>query len=185
MSLKPNPSEIETLQAEIANLQGELQLRDELVDQLSQELFRLVKDNQNFTAVDGDTEQRQSQLELLKAQITEVEEQLQFYQQQISTRDREIYQLQGKIQTLTERNQTLEQMLQDLPALYREKFAQRMKPVKDKVEQLQQENQQLQGKVQALTYRLAVKSRSSHPSNLDLPDIQSTDSNQLSNHGNV
>jgi chromosome segregation ATPase len=165
-------SHLETLQAEIAHLQGELQLRDQLVDQLSHELFRLVQDYSNATSLPSNTESDQSQLEGLQGQIAEIEEQVQFYQKQISTRDEEIYQLQSKIKTLTEKNKTLEKMLHDLPELYRQKFAQRMKPVKEKVEQLQRENQQLHAQVQTLTYRLTVRNRSSHDHDIDLPNIQ-------------
>lgn len=177
MSQSPYPSHIESLQAEITQLKGELQLRDQLVEQLSQELFRLVKEYPSYTSVSETTEEHRSQLELLNNQIAEIEEQIQFYQQQISTRDTEIYQLQAKIRTLTERNQALEEMLQDLPQVYREKFSQRMKPVKEKVEQLQQENQQLQAKVQTLTYHLAVRTRTPNDPDIDLPYLQKTDSN--------
>lgn len=169
------PSHLETLQTEIAHLQEELQLRDQLVDQLSQELFRLVKDNSNWNAPKAESQQYESQLDRLQAQIADIEEQVQFYQKQISTRDQEIYQLQSKIQALTDKNQTLEKMLHDLPELYRQKFVQRMKPVKEKVQQLQRENQQLQAQVQTLTYRLTIRHRSSHDHNIDLPDLKPKD----------
>lgn len=178
-------SHLETLQAEVKHLKEELNLRDQLVEQLSQELFRLVKDNSNFTASEQETESSASQIDRLKSQIAEIDEQVQFYQKQIETRNSEIEQLQTKIKTLTERNQNLEQMLQELPQVYRQKFAQRMQPVKEKVETLQQENQQLQAKLQTLTYRLAARNRTHKDNQVDLPDIQQTDSNQFSNRGNV
>jgi chromosome segregation ATPase len=169
------PSHLKTLQAEISQLQEELELRDQLVDQLSQELFRLVKDNSNWSSPQTANQEYTSQLERLQAQIADIEEQVQFYQKQIATRDQEIYQLQSKIQTLTDKNQTLEKMLQDLPELYREKFAQRMKPVKEKVQQLQRENQQLQAQVQTLTYRLTIRNRSAHEHDIDLPNLKQGD----------
>ncbi|MDR9404132.1 MAG: hypothetical protein RI580_11905 [Halothece sp. Uz-M2-17] len=169
------PSHLETLQAEIAHLQGELQLRDQLVDQLSQELFRLVKDPESANSSLGEADQNESQIERLNVQIREIEEQLQFYRQQIGTRDQEIYQLQSKIKTLMAKNQNLEKMLEDLPELYRQKFAQRMKPVKEKVEQLQRENRQLQAQVQTLTYRLTIRNRPSHEQDIDLPNFHKTD----------
>ncbi|AFZ44732.1 hypothetical protein PCC7418_2590 [Halothece sp. PCC 7418] len=169
------PSHLETLQAEIAHLQGELQLRDQLVDQLSQELFRLVKDPTSAASPPVGADPEQSQIERLNAQLTEIEEQVQFYQQQITTRDQEIYQLQNTIKTLMAKNKNLEKMLEDLPELYRQKFAQRLKPVKEKVEQLQRENQQLQAQVQTLTYRLTVRNRSSHDQDIDLPNFQQSD----------
>jgi len=175
VSQSRTPSPNETLQAEITHLQGELLLRDQLVDQLSEELFRLLKAHPGLTSQSADTETYQSQIEQLSTQIAEIEEQLKFYQKQIATRDTEIYQLQGRIKTLMEKNQTLEKMLQDLPELYRQKFIQRMKPVKEKVEQLQQENQQLQVQVQTLTYRLRVRSGHSNDHNIDLPNLEATD----------
>ncbi len=175
MSQSRTPSDQETLQTEIAHLKEELQWRDQLVDQLSQELFRLIKDNPDFTPQTPESEANQAQIDQLKGQIAEIEEQFQFYQTQIATRDQEIYQLQSKIKTLSQRNQTLEKMLQDLPEVYRQKFAQRMKPVKEKVEQLQQENQQLQAHVQTLTYRLAIRNHHPNDHDIDLPNLQSTD----------
>lgn len=168
-------SQLETLQAEITHLKGELQLRDQLVEQLSQELFRLVKKTPDVTSQTVAPEEYQSQVDRLKAQIADIEEQVNFDQRQISHRDAEIEELRQKVKTLTERNRTLEQMLQDLPQIYRQKFAQRMKPVKEKVEQLQQENQQLQAQVQTLTYRLAVRNRTHQDNDVDLPDLQKTD----------
>ena len=179
------PSDLENLQAEVTRLKEELTLRDQLVEQLSQELFRLFKDNSNFAVSNQDTEQSLSQIDRLKAQIAEIDEQVQFYQKQIETRNAEIEQLQTKVKTLTERNKNLEQMLEELPQVYRQKFTQRMQPIKDKVESLQQENKQLQAKLQALTYRLAVRNRSHNDNQVDLPDFQQTDSSQFSNRGNV
>lgn len=160
-------SQLETLQAEIAHLQGELQLRDQLVEQLSQELFRLVKKTPDAASQTVASEEYQSQLERLKAQIADIEEQVNFDQRQISHRDAEIEELRNKVNSLTKRNQTLEKMLQDLPQIYRQKFAERMKPVKAKVEQLQQENQQLQAQVQTLTYRLTIKNRNHQDNDID------------------
>lgn len=160
-------SQLETLQAEIAHLKGELQLRDQLVEQLSQELFRLVKKTPDAASQTVASEEYQSQVERLKAQIADIEEQVNFDQRQISHRDAEIEELRNKVKTLTKRNQTLEKMLQDLPQIYRQKFAERMKPVKAKVEQLQQENQQLQAQVQTLTYRLTIKNRNHQDNDID------------------
>jgi predicted nuclease with TOPRIM domain len=42
---------LQSLQRETSRLREELQLRDQLVQQLSQELFRLVKGNTNFMPV--------------------------------------------------------------------------------------------------------------------------------------
>ncbi len=190
-------SNIETLQAEISQLKGELQLRDQLVEQLSQELFRLVKDNPNFTArnLESESESNQSQVERLKAQISEIEEQLQFYQAQLSTRDAEIYELQSRVQALTEQNHSLQEELENQPQLYRQKFykhlepvknklkqlqtenqqlhaqLQQMKPVKEKLKQLQAENQQLHTQLQNLHHRLSARSQAHSNNHVDLPNL--------------
>ena len=68
----------------------------------------------------------------------------------------------------------LEQVVQELPRIYKEKFAERMDAVKDRVARIQQENRELQAELQSTSYRLAVRSRrgSSH---LDLPTFPQRD----------
>jgi hypothetical protein len=57
--------------------------------------------------------------------------------------------------------------VQELPNLYRQKFADRMAPVKEKVSQIQRENRKLHAELQSVSYRLAMKSRQA--GKLDLP----------------
>jgi len=160
-------TQFETLQAEITHLKEELQLRDQLVEQLSQELFRLVKHPSQVNSQPTTSDNNQLQLDRLKAQMANIEEQVNLDQRQIANRDAEIQELRTQVKMLTERNQSLEQMIQDLPQIYRQKFAQRIKPVKQKVEQLQQENQQLHTKVQTLTERLAVRNGTHQDNDID------------------
>ncbi|MBD0302547.1 MAG: hypothetical protein ICV85_10315, partial [Tolypothrix sp. T3-bin4] len=56
-------STIQTLSTEASQLRQELLLRDQLVQQLSQELFRLVKGNTNFMPQRSETEPDLSQLQ--------------------------------------------------------------------------------------------------------------------------
>ena len=154
---------LSVLQAEVARLREELQMRDQLVQQLSQELFRLVKGNAGFTQASTPqlSEEQQAGLRHLQDELQSVEQQLTFYQEQISSRDTEIYQLRQSVQELSDRSRMLEQVVQELPQVYRKKFAERMIPVREKVAALQRENRQLHAELQSVSYRLAVRNRQS------------------------
>ncbi|MEM9925211.1 MAG: Npun_F5560 family protein [Cyanobacteria bacterium P01_D01_bin.50] len=164
-------STIQALSTEVSKLRQELQLRDQLVQQLSQELFRLVKGNTDFMPEPEVSERHSIELNTLREQLQAVEEQVGFYQEQISTRDGEIYQLRQSVQELTDRSRMLEQVVQELPQIYRHKFEERMAPVREKVALLQQENRQLQAELQSVSYRLALKSRTASHSGIDLPNF--------------
>lgn len=160
----------QSLQSEVSHLREELQLRDQLVQQLSQELFRLVKGNTTFLPAPELSQQHQAQMQAMQEQLQGVEQQVKFYQEQISDRDAEIYHLRQSVQELTDRSRMLEQVVQELPQIYRQKFTERLAPIKEKVAMLQRENRQLHAELQSLTYRLAIKSRSSN-ARLDLPSF--------------
>ncbi len=156
------------LQAEVARLREELQLRDQLVQQLSQELFRLVRGNATATTT-GVSEHHLSEMRSLREQLQGVEQQVAFYQEQLTAKDQEIYQLRQSVRELTERSRMLEQVVKELPGVYRDKFARRMAPVKEKVAQIQQENRRLQAELQSVSYRLAVRNR--RVTQIDLPSF--------------
>jgi chromosome segregation ATPase len=162
-------STLPELQAEVAHLRDELQVRDQLVQQLSQELFRLVKGNTNLPAGPELSERHQAGMRALREQLQGVEQQVTFYQEQITERDSEIYQLRQSVQELTDRSRMLEQVVQELPQIYREKFEQRMIPIREKVAMIQRENRQLHAELQSVSYRLAVRNR--RTSQLDLPSF--------------
>ncbi|TAF05887.1 MAG: hypothetical protein EAZ77_13245 [Nostocales cyanobacterium] len=186
MSQSDTPN-IQALSAEVSQLHQELQLREQLVQQLSQELFRLVKGNSSFIPQKTETECDLSQLEALKEQLQAVEEQVMFYQEQITSRDSEIHQLRQSVQELTDRSRMLEQVVQELPQIYRRKFEERMTPVRDKVAMLQRENRQLQAELQSVSYRLALKTRNSSHSGIDLPNFSNpiADNTNISAHQNA
>lgn len=154
-------------QSELSRLQDELQMRDQLVQQLSQELFRLVKGNHSLVPVSNRPEHHQSEMQALRDQLRGVEEQVKFYQEQLSERDSEIYQLRQTVRELTDRSRMLEQVVQEMPGVYRQKFAERLAPIKEKVAQIQRENRQLHAELQSVSYRLAVRNRQS--THIDLP----------------
>ncbi|RCJ26932.1 hypothetical protein A6770_01800 [Nostoc minutum NIES-26] len=170
MSQTDTPN-IQALSSEVSQLRQELQLRDQLVQQLSQELFRLVKGNTNFMPQRAEPDVDMSQLQALREQLQAVEQQVTFYQEQITTRDAEIYQLRQSVQELTDRSRMLEQVVQELPQIYRRKFEERMAPVREKVAILQRENRQLQAELQSVSYRLALKTRNASHSGIDLPNF--------------
>jgi septal ring factor EnvC (AmiA/AmiB activator) len=71
-------------QAEVTRLREELQMRDELVQQLSRELFRLVKGNAGVVpATTEASEQQQAKVKALREQLQSVEKQVTYYQGQM------------------------------------------------------------------------------------------------------
>jgi predicted nuclease with TOPRIM domain len=173
------------LQSEVSRLTEELQMRDQLVQQLSQELFRLVKGNTNVLPAPEVSDRHQAQMQAMREQLQAVEEQVSFYQEQIAERDTEVYQLRQSVQELTDRSRMLEQVVQELPGVYRQKFAERLDPIKEKLEQLQKENRQLHTELQSVTYRLAVRNRKAQ--GLDLPSVDPNDNRgiQMPSFGNA
>jgi chromosome segregation ATPase len=174
-------------QAEVAHLQAELQMRDQLVQQLSQELFRMVKSQSDKSVGPLNPDRNLSELRALRTQLQGVEEQVSFYQTQITAKDATIDQLQEAVQEQTERADRLEQVVQELPNLYRQKFAERMTPVQEKVAQIQRENRKLHAELQSVSYRLAVKSRRSGQLDLPnfVPDFATEESVSMPNLGNA
>ncbi|UBF29641.1 hypothetical protein K9N68_23090 [Kovacikia minuta CCNUW1] len=144
-------------------------MRDNLVQQLSQELFRLVKGNASFIPNPEVSERHMAEMRALREQLQGVEQQVTFYQEQISDRDSQIYQLRQTVQELTDRSRMLEQVVQELPKIYRQKFSERMAPIREKVTQIQRENRQLHAELQSVSYRLAVRTR--RQAHLDLPSF--------------
>lgn len=144
-------------------------MREELVQQLSRELFRIVKGNAGLVPTNDSSEQHQAEVQALRDQLQGVEQQVTFYQGQLEERNHEVVQLRQTVQELTDRTRMLEQVVQELPKVYRQKFEERIEPVRDKVKDLQRENRQLQAELQSVSYRLAVRTRRSQE--LDLPSF--------------
>ncbi len=171
------------IQVETARLREELQMRDNLVQQLSQELFRLVKGNASFMPSPEVSERHLSEVCALREQLQGVEQQVTFYQEQITDRNTEVYQLRQSVQELTDRSRMLEQVVQELPKIYRQKFAERMVPIREKVTQIQRENRQLHAELQSVSYRLAVRTR--RQTHLDLPSFPKDMSASLPSFGHA
>ncbi|MBD2175895.1 hypothetical protein H6F42_03045 [Pseudanabaena sp. FACHB-1998] len=170
-----NPTENMTvkLQQEISLLKVELEQKDLLVQQLSEELFRLVKGNTAFLPNPEVHEQHSEEMRFLEQKLAAVENQLMLSRVQIQERDREAVELRQTIQEMTDRNRMLEQVVQELPNIYRAKFAERIVPIKQKIEALQKENRQLHIELQSLSFRLSGRTRrpSSQQQRLELPRV--------------
>jgi len=182
------PAAIQTLpelQAEVARLREELTMRDQLVQQLSQELFRLVKGNASAPPTAELGERQQAEVRILREQLQGVEEQVSFYQDQIAERDSETQSLRQSMQALSERATMLEQVVQELPRVYYEKFEQRMTAVREKVAMIQRENRQLHAELKSVNYRMAVRNRQT--SQLDLPSFprMGNGSSSIPTFGNI
>jgi chromosome segregation ATPase len=139
------------LEQELKHLQRQLSARDQLVDQLSAELFRLIQAHPPLLAPAAEmqvTAGPLSQADRLRQELQAVEEQIEFYQQQIDDRDTEINRLQSSCQSLSERNQMLERLIQELPEVYKHQFSDRLDQVKNKMQSLQTENQRLYSQIQ-------------------------------------
>ncbi len=165
----PESTNIQQLQAELLHLQEELKMRDQLVQQLSQELFRLVKGNAAQATQPLAAERDLAEIHTLREQLLSMEDQVGFYQSTLQQKDEEIGALKTSVGELTDRTEMLEKVVQELPNLYRQKFADRMAPVKEKVTQIQKENRKLHAELQSVSYRLAMKSRQA--GKLDLPSF--------------
>ena len=160
-------------QQEINLLKVELEQKDLLVQQLSEELFRLVKGNTAFLPSTECHEQHSDEMRLLTEKLAMVENQLMATQAQVKERDREAVALRQEIQEMGDRNRMLEQVVQELPNIYRAKFAERIVPIKQKIESLQKENRQLHIELQSLSFRLAGRTRRPTPQQqrLELPRV--------------
>jgi chromosome segregation ATPase len=173
-----NPSDVDLHQVnlpheveqELAQLRRQLQQRDQLVGQLSSELFRMVKSHP--PALPAASSSSSSALALmpqtaeasLRADLRRLEQQIEFYQSQIDKRDQEVGRLQKSCQVLSDRNQMLERIIQELPEVYRQKFADRLEAVKSKFQTLQTENRRLQGELQQVNGRSLPESKTQRKS---------------------
>jgi hypothetical protein len=138
---------------ELMTLKQQIRGRDQLVEQLSTELFRMVRAHPPalpaaISPPHPSSGMTNPDAERLRQELQAIEQQIAFYQDQIDKRDAEIAQLQKNCQVLSERNQSLELIVQELPVVYRQKFADRLDQVKSKVQSLQSENQRLSHQLQ-------------------------------------
>jgi len=154
---------------EIARLQQELQQQQILVKQLSEELFRLVKGNIGFVPDRHADERHQAEMAALQEKLKAATEALHEARLASDRHEREAIALRQAVQEHLDRIAMLEQTVEEMPQIYRQKFAERMVPIEEKVRQLQQENRQLHIELQSLNYRLATRTR--RPNRLELPSM--------------
>ncbi len=144
------PSNLSALKTEIAHFREELNMRDQLVQQLSQELFRIVKSDHPspMAIVGGD---HRGEIRVLREQLQGVETQVHYYQNKLQNRDQEIQQLRCTVRELSARSRMLEQVVQELPRIYSQKFAERLAPIREKIANLHRDNQRLQSELQQVS----------------------------------
>jgi uncharacterized coiled-coil DUF342 family protein len=157
------PSNLSALKTEIAHFREELKMRDQLVQQLSQELFRIVKSDHPSPGAMVASDHR-GEIRVLREQLQGVETQVNYYQNQLQNRDQEIKQLRRTVQELSARSQMLEQVVQELPRIYSQKFAERLAPIREKIANLHRDNQRLQTELQQVSGTIPRRE-------LQLPDI--------------
>jgi hypothetical protein len=155
-------------QSEIAYLQEELQVRDQLVQQLSQELFRLVKGNASFVDPPHTLAAGEDELNPFNNPWSVSLDSAVNAQEQEESHVREVHQLRQTVQELTDRCRLLEQAIQEFPEIYRQKFTERMQLVKERIMLLQQENRCLKNELHSTTHRLMASKQRSN-SEIDLP----------------
>jgi chromosome segregation ATPase len=168
----PPSNNLSALKAEIAHFRQELDARDQLVQQLSQELFRIVKSNHPQEPRGELVGDYKGEIRALREQLQGVETQVQYYQEQLQTRDAEIQQLRRTVRELSDRSRMLEQVVQELPKIYTQKFAERLAPIRDKIAKLHQENQRLQQELKEVGARTAAVAEAPRAARLelDMPD---------------
>jgi chromosome segregation ATPase len=167
------------LQSEVMVLRQQLAMRDQLVEQYSKALYAQIRqpvDNGAGALV------RTSQSKLSISEQQELEQQVFFYQQQLEEQNAEITNLRESQQQLRDRNQMLEKVIQELPQVYRQKFADRLSQVKAKMETLQQENRQLKADLHQINFILSGRSRNGE--NLALPQVMGDNHPNSANQGN-
>lgn len=148
--------------SEVLTLRQALQVRDQLIQQLSEELFRLLIQPEQTVLPPASLSACVASAGFsspLQRQLQEAEAQLHHYQSQLVSRDREIAQLTQTIEELRDRNYLLAQTVRELPEVYRQKFTARLAQVQQQVDLLQQENGRLQAELQAVSYELALLNR--------------------------
>lgn len=163
------------------NLADELLVRDQLVQQLSEELYQLmvqhpelfVRFYQARKAEAANAEALkllQAQVQQVEAQITAYQEQILAYQQQAQSREAQMNDLKAQVIELSDRNQMLERVIQEMPEVYRQKFSERLSQVKLKIESLEKENAQLRAELRNLQTLLAAQARQQQQQGL--PSLQ-------------
>jgi chromosome segregation ATPase len=117
--------------------------KDQLIQQLAQELIqvnqhnRILQQQSEIPRVEAAFEGRREQMQWLEKQVGEL-------RGEIAQKEQENLTLLDNLQTVQQENQKLQQYLRDLPELYRQKFTERLTPIKHRLHQIESENKRLQ-----------------------------------------
>lgn len=130
--------------AALARLKTQLQQRDVLVHQLSQELFHCLRSPLTPETVSAE-------MQTLRDQVAVLQGDIEVYQVQLAAREAEACQLRQSLETVTERSRWLEDIVKELPEVYRRRFEARLAPIKEQIATLQQENRRLRAELQRVS----------------------------------
>lgn len=158
---------METLRDQNQRLQQELQQKDVLIQELSEELLRLVKGN--ISVEHSFPADQQSEVRSLTQKLHNANEQLILSQLLLKEREQEISELRQALVDAHAYGSALQAKIESLPEVYGSKFSERMEPVKSKVEELQKEKDLLTSEVQNLAHRLA---NSAPVQRIEVPEIK-------------
>ncbi|MBF2099008.1 MAG: hypothetical protein IGQ88_11625 [Gloeomargaritaceae cyanobacterium C42_A2020_066] len=166
-SAPPTPAESSALPdgAALARLKTQLQQRDVLVHQLSQELFHCLRSPLVPETVSAE-------MQTLRDQVATLQGNLEVYQVQLATREAEALQLRQNLETVTERSRWLEDIVKELPEVYRRRFEARLAPIKEQIATLQQENRRLRAELQRVS-ALVGDGLSRPADRVELPQLSS------------
>lgn len=128
-------------------LKHQLKVRDQLVDQLSAQLFQMVQEHPPALPQARSSYPNPNSISSPAEDIQALQQQVNFYQDQLDQRDQNIQQLKASVQALQDRNQMLENVIQELPEVYRQQFAERLDRFKEKMYTLKAENHKLRSEL--------------------------------------
>lgn len=163
---------METLRDENNRLRQELEQKDILIQELSEEVLRLVKGNITLELDQGLAAQQESEVRSLAQKLRHSEEQLILSQLLLRERDQQISELRQALDHAENESRELQARIDSLPEVYSSKFSERMEPIKSKVEELQKQKDLLTSEIQTLSQRLAS---SPQLQRIELPEIKTGD----------
>jgi predicted nucleic acid-binding Zn-ribbon protein len=151
-----NGALVPDLKAELVYLQEELEVRDQLIQQLSEELFRLIQTSSYFSS-DTDVIALPEAQSSVDVPPLEAEDTWSDYNDELAAKDAEIYQLRQIIEELKDRCLRMETVIQEFPNVYRRKFSERMETIRTKITDLQAENRSLRVELKLIQQRLSMQ----------------------------
>jgi hypothetical protein len=131
-----------------------------LVQQIVKEVMQQIHP---FLPSSGSFSHSESAAEVNLPLVNRLQAQLDLLQLRYEKMSQQIQNYEAEIEQLQEEKLLLEQTMIDLPEIYRQKFAARMEPVRQRIREIQAENRQLRSDVYELSFRLHQQSSPAEP----------------------